>query len=184
MELPAGKSGRYREESRMKRHPALTDLARDHFHALACSQTIRKARDPEELRRAGEALVKLWNDDLIHHFREEEEVLLPILSRHGPLLRDERLRQMVEDHAVLRDGCRRLRSRLAGDIDSGELIRELGARLEAHARLEDREIFGLLEATLSDEELTEVANLSQQFRTSHSRPVGPVKGTNSCPVPP
>jgi predicted enzyme related to lactoylglutathione lyase len=163
----------------MKRHAALADLARDHFHALSCAQRIRKAQTgPEKLAAAG-ALVKLWNEDLIHHFREEEEVLLPLLSRHGSPTDHPDVRRMLDDHAFLRDGLRRLEAGLLAAEDCRELAELLGARLEEHARLEDRIIFGHLEQCLSEVELAELGRLSQQFRARWARPTGPMKA--ACP---
>lgn len=165
----------------MKRHAALADLARDHFHALVCAQNIRKAQTPQELAQAGAEMVKLWNEDLIDHFQEEEEVLLPVLSRYGPPSENPDVRQMLDDHAFLRDGLRRLEAGLAARRDCRELTLQLGRRLDQHARLEDRVIFGFLESTLSDEDLADVARLSRTFREQRSRPLGPQKsGPPAC----
>lgn len=160
----------------MKRHPALTDLARDHFHALRCALFIRKAETDQELQTAARELSGLWKDDLIHHFREEEEVLLPILSRRVGLAGNTEVQTMLEDHAYLRDGLRRFCARLeAGELDVSQL-RELGGRLDRHARLEDRIVFTLCEERLTCEDLDEVAALSLEFRTQWQRPIGAVKG--------
>ena len=165
----------------MKRHAALTDLARDHFDALFCAQRIRKAETPEKLREAGNALVALWNDALIFHFREEEDVLLPIVARYGPPCEHPDIRRMLDDHAFLRDGLRRLEKALQSAEDCRELILVLGARLEEHARLEDRIVFGYLEERLSEEDLAEVGQLSHEFRTRWNRPLGPAE--SACRVP-
>lgn len=165
----------------MKRHPALTDLARDHFHALRCSQRIRKATTDEEIQSAAEALAALWRDDLIHHFREEEEVLLPILSRHINPSDNIDIRRMLDDHAFLRDGLRRLDKDLqTRHLDLSQL-KILGERLEQHARLEDRIIFTLCEQMLTEGELEEIASLSHHFRTQWHRPLGPLKAHTPTP---
>jgi iron-sulfur cluster repair protein YtfE (RIC family) len=157
----------------MKRHPALHDLARDHFHALVCAQRIRKATTDDELKEAAMALIKLWREDLVYHFREEEEVLLPVLSRHFSPSDDPDIRRMLDDHARLRDGFRRLCQEVDGDLDCMKLLKELGEQLEAHARLEDRIVFGRLESLLTESELQEVARLSAEFRDLWGRPTGP-----------
>lgn len=148
----------------MKRHPALHDLARDHHHALVHSLNIKRAETAEQLREAAVALVKLWNDDLIFHFREEEEVLLPVISRHGSPTDNADIRRMLDDHAYLRDGLRRLEKAIVSGQDLADLVRDLGQRLESHARLEDRTIFGWIESLLTDIELDELAGLSAEFR--------------------
>ena len=161
----------------MKRHAALADLARDHFQALRCAQIIGKARSQSEMIKAAGTLLELWRDELIYHFREEEEALLPILSRCGPLMENAYALRMLGDHAYLRDGLRRLQARLDNDEDFSGLLRELGIRLQEHARFEDREMFGYLEETLSEEELREVAAISHQLRALWGRPVGPIKAS-------
>lgn len=163
----------------MKRHAALRDLARDHFHALVCAQALRKAVTAEETEEAARALVHLWNEDLIYHFREEEEVLLPILSRYGPPSEDPDVRRMLDDHALLRDGLRSLEMLLTSGGDYESLAIDLGQALEAHARLEDRMIFGRMEECLSEADLEEVAKLSREYRERWHRPTGPVKGACS-----
>jgi hemerythrin-like domain-containing protein len=156
----------------MKRHPALHDLARDHHHALVHSLNIKKAETIEDLKKAALALVRLWRDDLVFHFREEEEVLLPLLSRHQSPSENTDVRCMLDDHAFLRDGLRRLERALASEQEFAELARELGRRLEQHARLEDRIVFGYVESLLTDVELDELAELSARFRRDLGRPMG------------
>jgi hemerythrin-like domain-containing protein len=156
----------------MKRHPALHDLARDHHHALVHSLGIKRAETPEQLSEAAHALVQLWHEDLIFHFREEEEVLLPLISRHEPPTENSDIRRMLDDHAFLRDGLRRLEKATASDEEFTDLARELGLRLEEHARLEDRIVFGYVESLLSDAELDELGELSAEFRRKLDRPMG------------
>lgn len=157
----------------MKRHAALQDLARDHFHALVCTQQILKAETAEQLESAARALVELWRNDLVYHFREEEEVLLPVLSRHMALSEDEDILTMLEQHARLRDGMRELERRLDGKEEYGDFVRSLGIKLHDHARLEDRVIFGRLETLFTDKDLDDVARLSVRFREQWGRPIGP-----------
>jgi uncharacterized glyoxalase superfamily protein PhnB len=118
----------------------------------------------------------LWNDDLVYHFREEEEVLLPILSRYGAVTDDPDVRAMLEDHARLRDGLRRLQILLEAGEEHSDLARDLGSALETHVRLEDRIIFGRLEQSLSDSDLEEIGRLSREHRERWHRPIGPEKG--------
>lgn len=157
----------------MKRHAALQDLARDHFHALVCAQKIRKAESETEISEAAQNLFELWRDDLIYHFREEEEVLIPILSRHISPTEDEDVRKMLDQHAFLRDGIRRLKQIVEVGQDFTEQLKSLGVLLHDHARLEDRIIFGRLESLFTDEDLADVARLSQEYRETWGRPLGP-----------
>lgn len=157
----------------MKRHEALQDLARDHFHALACAQKIRKAETAEQLEAASNALLKLWKDDLVYHFREEEEVLLPVLSRHISPTEDPDVRLMLDQHARLRAGMKKLQDLVEQDETDEEFVRSLGQLLNDHARLEDRIIFGRLESLFSEKDLQDVADWSREARQSWGRPIGP-----------
>ena len=157
----------------MKRHEALQDLARDHFHALVCAQKIRKAETAAQLREATYALIHLWKDDLIYHFREEEEVLLPVLSRHIKPSDDPDVRSMLDQHAQIRAGMRKLEDLVERDAEYEPLVRSLGQLLNDHARLEDRIIFGRLEALFTDQDLQDVADCSREAREAWGRPIGP-----------
>lgn len=64
---------------------------------------------------------------------------------------------MLDDHAWLRD-------RLSGPPPAREGLAEIGARLHDHARLEEREIFPMLERVLAPADLEDCARRSAQFR--------------------
>jgi quercetin dioxygenase-like cupin family protein len=75
----------------------------------------------------------------VPHFREEEETLFPLLvdaEEARPLLVEALL-----DHQRLHA----LTAALDGSADVRRSMRELGERLEAHIRLEERELFPLIE---------------------------------------
>ena len=78
------------------------------------------------------------------------QVLLAVYARHGGDLDAEPVREMVSDHARIRT----LVMGLQGEIGSGgvdrETLREIGERLEAHIRLEERRVFPMMEASLSE----------------------------------
>lgn len=157
----------------MKRHQALQDLARDHFHALVCAHKIRKAETTEKLREASQALINLWQEDLIYHFREEEEVLIPVLSRHIRPSEDPDVRLMLDQHAQLRNQMRLLLNLWERGEEYEDLVRTVGELLHDHARLEDRIIFGRLESLFTQQDLKDVADWSLALRKEWGRPVGP-----------
>src|SRR3954451_13639734 len=112
----------------MKRHPALVHLSRDHHHTLVWARRLQRGETDgfDEYRRG-----------LTRHFREEEERVFPLLAEFCPEPPDVLGRALV-DHA-------RIRATPAGP--------ELGALLEAHVRLEERELFELLQEVVPDERL-------------------------------
>lgn len=156
----------------MKRHEALQDLSRDHFFALRCALEIRQGAEAggAGLQKAADSVLELWEADLQHHFREEEELLLPLLGRHGAVTGHPEVCQMLDDHAWLRDRIREVDRLRQGGADFGPLLEEVGRRLHDHARFEEREVFPLLERTLTDEELAEFLQASLESRLRHRGP--------------
>jgi hemerythrin-like domain-containing protein len=142
----------------MKRHPSLRKFSDDHHGGLVQARRLRRAAagEKEPPAEVARTFLRFWDEDTSIHFREEEEVLLAVYARHGGDLEAEPVRQMVADHARIRG----LVMTLIEEDRSGEVnpdtLREIGERLESHIRLEERRVFPLMEATLSEEGLKEV----------------------------
>jgi hemerythrin-like domain-containing protein len=146
----------------MKRHPSLRDLSADHHHGLV------QARRLLQVARAGGGpgtpgteqvaadFLRFFAAETTRHFREEEEVLLPAFARYGDLA-DPAIVQMLDEHGQLR--------RLAGDLErqlargelSIETLRATGALLQAHIRQEEQRIFPLIERSMPEDALVELA---------------------------
>jgi hemerythrin-like domain-containing protein len=100
--------------------------------------------------------LRFWEEDTSPHFRDEEEVLLAVYARHGGDPGAGPIQEMTADHARIRGLAMTLiEESRSGEISTGTL-REIGERLEAHIRLEERRVFPLVESTLSEEGLEEV----------------------------
>jgi len=168
----------------VKRHVSLHDLSRDHLLALVHARALRRAAagepDAGTVEEAARAFVVPWHEDVLHHFREEEEVLLPILARHEPPTASEDVRRLLDDHAWLREAAADLEERLgrgaAGDVR--DLAARIGERLDAHARLEERQVFPRLEALFTPLDLEDLARRSLAFRERWRGPgsIGPDRG--------
>lgn len=124
----------------MKRAVALQPLSRDHLKALIAAKRLREATDLEVATRS---FLEFWQPEGRRHFRVEEEVLLPGWALKAPVDRPS-VARMLEDHLAIRREALRIE---AGDASLEEL-RELGVRLEAHVRFEERELFPIIEAAL------------------------------------
>lgn len=135
----------------MKRSNALAPLSHDHHQGLVVAQRLRRATTDT----AGEAradFLSFWDDDARGHFRVEEEILLPAFARHARADHEAIVRVLV-DHVELR----RRASDIGTDPASGvENLHELGERLHAHIRHEERILFPLIEAALPAAELAEL----------------------------
>jgi hemerythrin-like domain-containing protein len=134
----------------VKRSEALTPLSHDHQHGLAVALELTRAT-AETASAAAAAFTSFWHHEGQRHFRDEEESLLPAMSRHMPADHAAIVRTLTE-HVDIR--------RRAGEIERGEAgleqLHELGASLRDHIRHEERVLFPLAEQALSEAELVQV----------------------------
>ena len=140
----------------MKRDPALISLSRDHHQALSVALRLRRATAETAADVRADAL-RFWTTAGRAHFRVEEEVLLPAYARHGDAHHPLVARALC-DHVAIRQRM----DALAGDAPPEvACLRELGTMLSDHVRLEERELFALIEQTLPASALAAVAGALQ-----------------------
>lgn len=132
----------------MKRAEALQPLSRDHLRALLTAKALREATDAEAARAA---FLDFWRDHGAHHFRIEEEVLLPWWARFAPVDR-EGVERILEEHLEVR----RQTLRLEDGEGSLEELHDLGKLLHDHVRFEERRLFPTIEDSLSSEQLAQL----------------------------
>ena len=147
----------------MKRHAALRPLSRDHHVALVAAQRLRRATN-DDAAAAREAFLEFWREHGALHFRVEEEVLLPAFAAHADP-DDSRIARMLLDHVRIRA----MTQALAHD-PSVDALHALGEALERHVRLEEREVFPLIEAALPSAAADALAEAVA--RAERSRPRG------------
>ena len=135
----------------MKRHRALVSLSHDHHHALVQARRLARSAAGDEavrLEAAGDFLA-FYASDTIPHFREEEELLFPLVVDRGGDA-DELLARVLLEHQRIHALAERLREAQAGGRADAGVMQELGELLNAHVRLEERELFPLIEEVASD----------------------------------
>ena len=141
----------------MKRHSSLVPLSHDHHHALVEARRLGRAADDTdaERREAVADFVRFFSTETVRHFREEEEQLFPaFVGQEGA---DERLLvQALLQHQRIHALVGRLVHALATDGVDASAMRELAELMEAHVRLEERELFPLIEQIVSPEVLSEL----------------------------
>lgn len=140
----------------MRRHDALIPLTHDHHHALAQVRSLRSAAgggDPERLHQAREFLA-FFESETTLHFREEEEVVLPLVidePEAQPILA-----QVMMDHLRINA----LVSTLQWEAESGsireETMSKVASALGEHIRFEEKTVFPLVERLLPEETLGRV----------------------------
>ena len=130
----------------MKRHSSLVPLSHDHHHALVEARRLGRAADgtDTERREAAADFIRFFSTETVRHFREEEEQLFPALV--GQEAAAERLLvQALLEHQRIHALVGRLEHALAADRADASAMRELAELLEAHVRLEERELLPLIE---------------------------------------
>src|SRR5215210_7076965 len=150
----------------MKRHPSLRKFSDDHHQGLVNARRLRRAASGEGASSAANTardFLEFWQRDTSLHFRKEEEVLLPVLARYGGDLGEQPLLQMLTQHARIRDLAMQLSDELKQGKIQEDTLRNLGEQLEAHIRLEEREVFPLIEETLPEGTLQEVTSRLEAF---------------------
>jgi hemerythrin-like domain-containing protein len=131
----------------MMRHASLIPLSQDHHHGLALALRCRKQAlgqikpmGAAGLRERAKEFAVFYTNNLIPHFRAEEEVLFPLLRSLVPESTG-MIDELLQDHAEIR----RAMPQLEAGTGLAKLIFDLGDLLERHIRKEERELFPLFE---------------------------------------
>jgi hemerythrin-like domain-containing protein len=136
----------------MKRDPALVSLSHDHHHALFVAQTLRRA-NADTAADACAAFLAYWNAHGRTHFRLEEEILLPAYAGFGDC-RHPLVARVLCDHVSIRHLADELATCRS---PSPSMLSCLGTQVADHVRLEERALFPLIERTLPEAALSDVA---------------------------
>lgn len=153
----------------MKRSQSLRDLSSDHHQALVQARRLVKASSSETsgavdrpVDEVARDFLAFFAEETTRHFREEEEVLLPAFARYGDpslppvvrmLVEHVRIRQLVDDLQ---------RQSEAGDPHLSTM-QAIGDLLRGHVRHEEDVVFPLIEGTMPEEALTELAGQLSAF---------------------
>ena len=154
----------------MPRPASLVPRSHDHHHALVEARRLGQAADGTDAarRKAAADFVRFFSTETVRHFREEEEQLFPALV--GQEGADERLLvQALLEHQRIHALVGRLVHALAADGVDASAMRELAELLQTHVRLEERELFPLIEQVVPPKVLSEL-----DLEASHVNPNSPV----------
>jgi iron-sulfur cluster repair protein YtfE (RIC family) len=138
-----------------RRHPSLVSLSHDHHHGLALALRLRRGLEQAP------AVERFYESDLRPHFRTEEEVVFPLVLRDlpdaAPLVG-----RLVEQHREMERIVAEI-GRLQGQ-DLAERLAALGAILDRHIRIEERELFEMLQERLAPEALDRLGEQIERHR--------------------
>jgi hemerythrin-like domain-containing protein len=132
----------------IKRHKALRNLSREHHDGLVFALRLQKGvAKRADLQSMEEYATWFWKNHLLSHFQLEEERLFPMLKGEYELVRE-----AIVQHQDLK-GLFQIQQKTHADF---KRIYEL---LQKHIRLEERELFNLIQSTLSEQQLAIYENI-------------------------
>lgn len=131
----------------MKRDKNLIELSKDHHHGLLlCFKIKQGVKYGVNPLRIAEYVKYFWTEALFSHFKEEEEVILPVLEQDDAL----RLQTLSEHREI-----EQLISALSDSVSEAELLK-IAKLVDEHIRFEERVLFPHMEEVLSSSVLDEV----------------------------
>jgi hemerythrin-like domain-containing protein len=148
----------------MKRHKSLFLLSHDHQHGLALALNLKYSKKPlsssfdEEISLLKQELADKYENLLRIHFSKEEKYLVPGFEEN------DLMKQMLEEHKKLEG----LYNKIVNDTEGWtfgqqrDKLNLFGDLLEMHIRFEERELFPMIEKSLSEEQLEEIGEKLRQ----------------------
>ena len=138
-----------KEQTPIKRHPALVSFSKEHHFGLLLIWKIRQGLSHGiAAERISRYVIYFFNTDLRAHFQDEETILFPTLASDDML----RLRAEAE-HKDIYEMVVDISKNMSDEI----LIRKFADILERHIRFEERTLFNHLQTHISTDQLQEVA---------------------------
>lgn len=145
----------------IKRHDALKNLSREHHDGLIFALRLQKGvAKKADLKEMEAYAVWFWKHHLVAHFKMEEEHLFPRLNEEQELVI-----KAKQQHRDLKS----LFEIQSKDYEDFKAIYKL---LQKHIRLEERELFNLIQEKLNESQLKNFQNIhdSQQACEVWSNP--------------
>lgn len=141
----------------IQRHEALQDLSRHHHHALVVAMNLNRANTANvaDVVALKQQVIDFWEQGGKQHFREEEEVLLPMYAKYKSLQEDRNVIRMLLEHVQIRMLVETIKSEQA----TPDMFQQLGSLLVNHVHLEERVIFTEIQNTVPDPDLYAVKHL-------------------------
>ncbi|HLR59242.1 MAG TPA: hemerythrin domain-containing protein [Pseudogracilibacillus sp.] len=139
----------------IKRHDALKPLSRHHTLGLHIGLKLSRSGTEESKITLKEIIAdtkKFWSPGGEEHFREEEEIVLPVYAKYADINKPE-IVDMLLEHVTIRSGMKQL----LNDELTIEEMRNLGKLLQDHIRKEEQIIFPMIEKALPEIELEKLA---------------------------
>ncbi|MBI2308603.1 MAG: hemerythrin domain-containing protein [Rhodocyclales bacterium] len=134
----------------MKRCPELQNLSREHHSALKLTLHLKRAAASGDEARIEAACVRardVFVNELLPHFHEEEDCLLPHLEAAGANVV---VARTLIEHRALQWLVREL------EVPDPEVLLRFAELMSEHVRFEERELFEVAEGELGREALARI----------------------------
>jgi iron-sulfur cluster repair protein YtfE (RIC family) len=143
----------------MPRHITLIPLSHDHHEALLIALRLKKGGPTSQHDRlwSNELPIQIYSlklyfeRELLPHFRIEEEILFPALSKMPEL--EELIKNLLVQHQKMRDAIGMI-SIITDNDQLNKALADFGVLLESHVRIEERELFPKLEEAETEGRIT------------------------------
>ena len=137
----------------MKRHKSLIFISHDHYHGLQLAQLIKKNSPkfknlPNDLEGKKNYIITFYENDLLHHFYLEENIILPAVKG-----RNKEIDKLFEEMIVEHKNIERTVESLKENTDIEDKLDEIGLMLQDHIRKEEKILFEKIQDELSEDEL-------------------------------
>ncbi len=170
----------------MQIHPSLEGLLRkQREEGFERARRLREAASTQSnLKSAAQAFLDFWTKDGSTCFRQEEEVLFPVLARYGEEVSQEPLNRISEQHARLRALIMELSDEVIQDSLHPETLSKLGELYESHIQLKEDRVYPAIEAGLPAGALEELSSRLRTFDAgAHAEPWVPAESISYDPWP-
>jgi len=140
----------------MKRHPELISLSQEHHQSLRlakqCLDTAASG-DEEKCKALCDHILGIFDAEWDRHFRNEEKTIFDITATLQGKIRELGV-QLVDEHEQMRA--------MAKDMQQGDCskLAAFGELLKSHTRLEERELFPLVEEQFTRGQLEKIEKLT------------------------
>ena len=143
-----------------KRHPSLVPLSREHHHGLLLAFRIKhglpKTRRPHDSPQEQAAdTVQFFKSGLASHFAAETDILFPSIRAMQPQA-SALLDRLIQEHTAMRELVHHIARQSPDGSQLTELLASFGTLLEQHIRCEERDLFPVYEAHVSEAEATRI----------------------------
>jgi iron-sulfur cluster repair protein YtfE (RIC family) len=142
----------------LKRDESLQPFSRDHFMGLKAANRLTQAVAADDAEKCAAAAYfhQCWDAEIADHFREEEQLLIPLML-------DSEIQQMRQEHDSIRNLVATDRQRHGAAPPAAHWCSALGRELHDHIRWEERTLFGAIQDRATPTQLAAVGKATAEI---------------------